>query len=96
MSFLHRRTLLAATALAFVSTLAHADFPDRPVRLVVGCPPGAGPDIVARAIGQKLGEVLKQTVVIDNRPGAGGQIGAQAVAKSVSCLICAVNAASIS
>ena len=82
MPFLHRRTLLAAAALALVSTLAHADFPDRPVRLVVGFPPGAGPDIVARAIGQKLGEVLKQTVVIDNRPGAGGQIGAQAVAKS--------------
>ena len=82
MPLLHRRTLLAAAALALVSTLAHADFPDRPVRLVVGFPPGAGPDIVARAIGQKLGEVLKQTVVIDNRPGAGGQIGAQAVAKS--------------
>ena len=82
MPLLHRRTCLAAAALALVSTLAHADFPDRPVRLVVGFPPGAGPDIVARAIGQKLGEVLKQTVVIDNRPGAGGQIGAQAVAKS--------------
>ena len=82
MPLLHRRTWLAAAALALVSTLAHADFPDRPVRLVVGFPPGAGPDIVARAIGQKLGEVLKQTVVIDNRPGAGGQIGAQAVAKS--------------
>ena len=82
MSLLHRRTLLAAAALALVSTLAHADFPDRPVGLVVGFPPGAGPDIVARAIGQKLGDVLKQSVVIDNRPGAGGQIGAQAVAKS--------------
>ena len=81
MPSLHRRTWLAA-ALALASGLAQAEFPDRPLRLVVGFPPGAGPDIVARTVGQKLGEVLKQTVVIDNRAGAGGQIGAQAVAKS--------------
>ena len=80
-----RRSGLAATALAallLASGLARAEFPDRPLRLVVGFPPGAGPDVVARTLGQKLGEVLKQSVVIDNRAGAGGQIGAQAVAKS--------------
>ena len=80
-----RRSGLAATALAallLASGLARAEFPDRPLRLVVGFPPGAGPDVVARTLGQKLGEVLKQSVVIDNRAGAGGQIGAQAVAKA--------------
>ena len=79
-----RRSLTAAAlaALLLASGLARAEFPDRPLRLVVGFPPGAGPDVVARTLGQKLGEVLKQSVVIDNRAGAGGQIGAQAVAKS--------------
>ncbi len=77
-----RSWIISAAALALACGLAHAEFPDRPLRLVVGFPPGAGPDVVARTVGQKLGEVLKQSVVIDNRAGAGGQIGAQAVAKS--------------
>ncbi|MBQ0945710.1 tripartite tricarboxylate transporter substrate binding protein [Ideonella sp. 4Y16] len=53
-----------------------------PLKLVVGFPPGSGPDVVARQLGQKLGELMKQQVVIDNRAGAGGQIAAQAVARS--------------
>lgn len=53
-----------------------------PLKLVVGFPPGSGPDVVARQLGQKLGELLKQQVVVDNRAGAGGQIAAQAVARS--------------
>ena len=82
MPSLHRRNWLAAAVLALASGLAQAEFPDRPLRLVVGFPPGAGPDVVVRTVGQRLGEILKQSVVIDNRAGAGGQIGAQAVAKS--------------
>jgi len=77
---LNRRTLLAALLLTPV--LAFAEFPDKPVRLTVGFPPGTGPDVVTRTLGQQLGEQLKQTVVIDNKAGAGGQIAAQSVAKS--------------
>ena len=77
-------TLASATAAALpVAALAQAaPYPDRQVRLIVGFPAGTGPDVVARTVGQKLGELLRQPVVVDNRAGAGGQIGAQAVAKA--------------
>src|SRR5260221_13913375 len=52
-----------------------ADFPDRPLRLVVPFPPGAGTDATARIVAQKLGELLHQTVVVDNVAGANGPIG---------------------
>jgi len=61
---------------------AVAQYPDAPIRLNVGFPPGTGPDIVARTLGQHLGERLGQSVVVENRAGAGGQIAAQAVARS--------------
>lgn len=80
-----RRRLVAAAAgaLAWLPLAARAQgFPDRSLRLSVGFPPGTGPDVVARLLGQRLGELLGQQVVIDNRAGAGGQIAAQAVAKS--------------
>ncbi|MBC7995513.1 MAG: tripartite tricarboxylate transporter substrate binding protein [Rhizobacter sp.] len=81
---LSRRTLLAASLLlAAPSTLVFAQaYPDRPVKLTVGFPPGTGPDVVTRLLGQRLEGSLKQAVVIDNRAGAGGQIATQAVAKS--------------
>ena len=63
------------------STLA-AGYPDRSLRLVVPYPPGGGTDIVARAVGQKLAEAWKQNVVIDNRGGAGGNIGTELVARA--------------
>ncbi len=69
--------VLCAPALGVAQT-----FPDHQVKLVVGFPPGSGPDLVARHLGQKLGELLRQQVVVDNRAGAGGQIAAQAVARS--------------
>ena len=68
---------------AFAAPCALAQkFPERPIRFVVPFPPGGGNDILARAIHQKLGDLLGQTVVIDNRPGAGGNIGTDNVAKS--------------
>jgi tripartite-type tricarboxylate transporter receptor subunit TctC len=80
---LARRTLLAASlALAAPSLVLAQAYPDHPVKLVVGFPPGTGPDVVTRLLGQRLESSLKQSVVIDNRAGAGGQIATQAVAKS--------------
>jgi tripartite-type tricarboxylate transporter receptor subunit TctC len=62
---------------------AHAQtYPQKPVRIVVGVPAGGTTDVVARLVGQKLGEQMGQQVVIDNRGGAGGNIGAELVAKS--------------
>ena len=75
------RALACAAALA-ASTAFAQTYPDRQVKLVVGFPPGSGPDVVARLVGQKLGDNLKQSLVVDNRAGAGGQIATQAVAKS--------------
>lgn len=66
----------------FSMTAAAQSYPDRPLRLVVPFPAGGIVDVTARQLGQKMGETLGQTVVIDNRPGAGGSIGTQFVAKS--------------
>ena len=63
------------------SALAQA-WPERPVRFIVGFTPGGPSDIIARALGQKLAELWAQQVVIENRPGAGGNIAAELVAKS--------------
>src|SRR2546421_1241081 len=59
-----------------------SSFPTRPVRMVVGFPPGGGTDIIARLVAQKLGERWGQPVVVENKLGASGNIGAEAVAKS--------------
>ena len=61
---------------------ALAQYPARPLKLIVPFPPGGSTDILARALGQKLSEGLSQPVVIDNRPGAGGSIGSEAAAKA--------------
>ena len=61
---------------------AFAQWPTKPVRLIVPYPPGGSADILARAIGQKLGDGLGQQVIVDNRPGAGTAIGAEATAKA--------------
>jgi tripartite-type tricarboxylate transporter receptor subunit TctC len=58
------------------------NFPNKPIHMIVPYPPGGGFDVVARLIGNKLAERLKQTVIIENRAGANGNIGAMAVAKS--------------
>src|SRR5690242_21316056 len=69
--------------LFLVSTgVAAQGFPDHPLRLIIPFPPGGSNDVVGRVIGAQLGERLGQTVVIDNRGGAGGTIGLNATAKS--------------
>ena len=78
-----QRILRVAIALGFALTLdaAAQGYPAKPIRLIVPFPPGGSADILARAIGQKAGEGLGQTLVVDNRPGAGTAIGAEALAK---------------
>jgi tripartite-type tricarboxylate transporter receptor subunit TctC len=74
--------VLLAAVLALASCACNAQFPGKPVRFVVGFTPGGPSDILARALGQKLAERWSQQVLIDNRPGAGGNIAAEIVAKS--------------
>src|SRR5262249_56537882 len=75
--FLHRA---ASAALPAVSRFAFEQvYPTRPVRIVVGFPPGSAPDIVARLLGQRLSDRLGQPFVIDNRPGASSNIATEAV-----------------
>jgi tripartite-type tricarboxylate transporter receptor subunit TctC len=77
---------LAATLLAcggaHAATAQVKPFPTRPVRIIVPFPPGAGTDIVARAVGAALAEAWQQSIVVDNRPGAGGTIAGEIVSKA--------------
>jgi len=80
-SMLHRGFL--GVLLALVAALACAQtYPTKPIRLVVPFPPGGATDILARDVAQKLTEAWGQSVIVDNRPGAGGNIGSELVAKS--------------
>ncbi|HSV79363.1 MAG TPA: tripartite tricarboxylate transporter substrate-binding protein [Ramlibacter sp.] len=81
---MHRREFIVGTAALAAAGLAQAAYPERAVKLVLGFPPGTSVDLVARSWSQKLGELLGQAIVVDNRTGAGGQIAAQAVAKSAA------------
>ena len=73
--------LLTITAL-LLATAAQANYPQRPVRVIIPYSPGGSSDAVGRIVGQRLGENLKQQFVIDNRPGAAGSLGREIVAKA--------------
>ena len=75
-------SLCLAAAAVLAPALAHADnWPSRPIKWIVPYPPGGSTDMLARLVGQKLGEKLGQPVVIENKPGAGGNLGTDFVAK---------------
>ncbi len=102
---LKRRQLVlgavGATGVAFAGSLRAAEaWPSKPLRIVVPYPPGGSSDIIARSISQPLSEALKQTVLIENRAGANGNLGADLVAKSpadgYTKLLCDVGALAIS
>ncbi|HSI51313.1 MAG TPA: tripartite tricarboxylate transporter substrate binding protein [Ideonella sp.] len=103
-----RRQLLATAGLGALTlgallasqpaAAADAAWPTKPIRLIVPYPPGGSSDIIARAISVQLGTALKQTVIVDNRPGASGNMGADFVAKANdghTLLLCDVGALAI-
>ena len=94
------KPLIGAALLAASSFGAFAQaWPDKPLRLVVPYPPGGSSDIIARAISQPLSDALKQTVIVENKPGANGNTGSDFVAKSTdghTLLLCDVGALAIS
>ncbi|MFN6251497.1 MAG: Bug family tripartite tricarboxylate transporter substrate binding protein [Acetobacteraceae bacterium] len=79
---LTRRSTLALPALALLPRPALAAFPDRPVRIIVPFAAGTSSDFQARMIGERMAPVLRQPVIVENRAGAGGVVGADAVAKA--------------
>jgi tripartite-type tricarboxylate transporter receptor subunit TctC len=76
------RIALVLAALAASASSFAADFPDRAIRMVIPFPPGGTLDAVGRALAQKLGEKLGQAIIVENKPGANGVIGADTVAKA--------------
>ena len=81
-----RLALLVAAAFGIAgaagAAVAAEKYPAKPIRLVVPFPPGFASDFLARTVGQRLGEIYSQQVVIDNRPGAGGLIGSRIGARA--------------
>jgi tripartite-type tricarboxylate transporter receptor subunit TctC len=76
------RSVVLTFALLFCAALQAQDFPAKPVRVIVPFPPGGGADALARLLGPKLTESWRQQVIVENRPGASGHIGADFVAKA--------------
>ncbi|WP_313303406.1 tripartite tricarboxylate transporter substrate binding protein [Diaphorobacter sp.] len=74
----------ALTALLSLATpaIAQEDYPNKPIRLIVPFPPGGGTDMIARAVAKKVTDRTKWSIVVDNRPGAGGNLGVDAAAKA--------------
>src|SRR5512144_3451340 len=90
-----------AAALVLAAAGAHAQaWPNKPIRIVVPYPPGGSSDIIARSISQPLAEALKTSVIVENRAGANGNLGADLVSKAqpdgYTLLLCDVGALAIS
>ena len=85
MMFSRRFCAVLAFGAAFVAVGAHgpaAAYPTKPITIIVPFPAGAGPDVMARLIAERLGPALKETIIVENRPGASGMVGATAVARA--------------
>jgi tripartite-type tricarboxylate transporter receptor subunit TctC len=98
---MQRRTvLMAAAAIAAPTVRAQSAWPSKTVRIIVPYPPGGSSDIIARAISQPLSEALRQSVIVENKAGANGNLGADLVAKSApdgyTMLLCDTGALAIS
>jgi len=86
---MHRRTFIAAGAGAIAGALPRLalgqnDYPNHPVRLVVGFPPGGSADMAARMLAERLGAELRQPIIVENRAGAAGNIGGESVARATA------------
>ena len=79
---MQRNRILLPLACALACGAAYAQYPTRPVKLVVPYIAGSAPDVMARKVGERLGELLGQALVIENRPGAGGNLGSDIIAKA--------------
>ena len=77
-----RAIIVIIAAGTAAGTASAQQYPARPIRMIVGFPPGGGTDIVGRIVAQKLSEVLRQQVAVDNRGGASGQLAAELTAKA--------------
>src|SRR4051812_1233277 len=76
------RTLVAGLALLLPASAPAQDFPTKPIKLIVPFPAGGPNDIIARVVGQRMSELFKQPVIVDNRGGQAGVLGTDAVAKA--------------
>jgi tripartite-type tricarboxylate transporter receptor subunit TctC len=86
---MQRRTFVTGVAASIALPLARAqNLPQGPVRIIVGFAPGGGTDLLARVIGQKLGEMWKTQVIVENKAGASGTIAADYVSKQPSTAPC--------
>lgn len=96
---LNRRQVLVASAATLAAPAFAQSFPSKQIRIVVPYPPGGSSDIIARAISNLMAESLKQTVIVDNKPGANGNLGSDFVAKAPAdghtLLLCDVGALAI-
>jgi tripartite-type tricarboxylate transporter receptor subunit TctC len=82
MSIIAQFSVAISVVVVLTAATAHANYPLRPVRVIIPYSPGGSSDAVGRVVGQRLGEILKQQFVIDNRPGASGSLGREIVAKA--------------